>query len=101
MHPLPLDKSLHRRFLSKSDLHCLELIYVIDVSWCDTFIIMANCLLNKAGLIVCFKTSDNTLVIWVNMYSQVWLKNFNSNVLKTFRDNMAQKVILKEKNLSF
>ncbi len=62
---------------------------------------MANCSLNEAGLIVCFKTSDNTFVIWVNIHSQVWLKNFNSNVLKTFRDNMAQKVILKEKNLSF
>jgi hypothetical protein len=43
-----------------------------------------------------FEASDDTLVLWLDMHSGVWLEVFNSDVLKVGRNNMARKVILKE-----
>jgi hypothetical protein len=43
---------------------------------------MINSLLDKSGMVMGFEASDDTLVLWLDMCSEVWLEVFDSDVLK-------------------
>ena len=51
-------------------------------------------------MVVGFKASDNTLILWLDMRSEVRLEVFDSDALEIGRDNVAGKVILKKKYVS-
>ena len=62
---------------------------------------MIDCLLDKTGVVMSFEALNNPLVLWLDMRSKVGLEVFNLDVLEVGRNNVARKVILKEKYFSF
>ena len=61
---------------------------------------MIYSLLDESGMVVSHEPLDDTLVLWLDMCSKVWLEVFSLNVLKIGRNNVARKVILQEKYFS-
>ena len=43
---------------------------------------------------------DDTLILWLDMHTKVWLEVFNLNVLKIGRNNVAGKFVLQEEYFS-
>ena len=52
--------------------------------------------LDESGLVVSLEASDDTLILWLDMCSKVWLEVFDSNFLKIGRNNVTRKVVLQE-----
>jgi hypothetical protein len=55
-----------------------------------------DCLLDEPGSVVSLETSDNSLVIWLNMCSEAWLEVFDRDCFEVRGNNMAGEVVLKE-----
>jgi hypothetical protein len=53
--------------------------------------------LDESGMVVSLEALDDTLILWLDMCSKVWLEVFNLKVPKIGRNNVARKVILQEK----
>jgi len=45
---------------------------------------------------VALKATDDTLIKWLDMCSEISCKVFHTNVLEIIRDNMAEEVVLEE-----
>jgi hypothetical protein len=78
----------------------LQLVDVVDFGGCYAFIVTVNGSLDESCAVVGFEASDNALVLQLDMCSKVWFEVFNSDVLNVGRDNVAGKVILKQKYFS-
>lgn len=55
--------------------------------------------LDESRTIVGLEALDDALVLWLDMHGKIWLEVFNLIVLKIGRNNVAGKVVLKEKYL--
>ena len=82
-------------------LHCLQLVYLIDLCRDYAFIIAIDGSLNEPCVVVGFEAVNYALIFGLYVCGEIWLKVFNSDVLKVIRDNMTREVILKKKNLAF
>ena len=47
-----------------------------------------------------FEATNDSLIFRLDVRGETWFKNFNRDVLKVVRDNVARKVVLKKENLS-
>jgi hypothetical protein len=60
---------------------------------------LINCSFDESGMVVGLETSDNALIIGLDMCCEVWLEVVNSNTSETIRNDMPREVVLKEKYL--
>ena len=75
--------------------HCLKLIDFIDFCRSYTFVVSKDCTLNKSGSVMCFKAPDNSLIVGLDVGSEVWLEVFDSNSLEIRWYDVTRKVTLK------
>ena len=54
-------------------------------------------LINESSVVVSFKASDDALIHWLDMSSEVWCEVLDAYILKTTRNNMTCEIILQEK----
>lgn len=54
--------------------------------------------LDEPHPLVSFEAADYPLVIWLDMGCEIWLKIYDSDVLKVPRNNVAREVVLKQEN---
>ena len=74
----------------------MKLIDVIDLQGCYTLIIEVDGMLNESGMIMSLEAPDNPLIIWLDVYSEIWLEVLNFNALEVRGNNMAREVVLKK-----
>ena len=75
-------------------LHCLKLVNVIDFRGSDICLVMVNGSLNVFCMVMSFEASDDALIHWLDMSSEIQLKILDMNVPKTVWDNVIREIIL-------
>lgn len=67
---------------------------------CYSFVVSVNSSLDESGAVVGFETSNNSLVLRLDVGSEIGFEVLNLDALEVGRNDMARKVILNEKYLS-
>jgi hypothetical protein len=77
-------------------MHGFELVNIVNFRWGDAQVITIDGTLDISCLIVAFEATDDTLVIGLDMHSEIGCEVLHANVFKIIRDNMPGEVVLKE-----